>query len=96
MASATSADAAGVHPIIARLEAQVLREYSNVSRNLEEMSTAVQRLSSMQPHILNQVRPLERKLGLVLTLFKGTSRTRAVWALLVKRDEEEGEMDDGQ
>ncbi|KDE04518.1 hypothetical protein MVLG_05084 [Microbotryum lychnidis-dioicae p1A1 Lamole] len=92
MASASIANAAAVHTLVARLEDQVLKEYSNVSHNLDEMSTVLQRLSSMQPYILNQFRPLERKLGLVLTLFKG-----AVWALLVKRDEEDGgEVDDGR
>ena len=35
------------------------------------MSTVVQRLSSVQPHLLSELRPLERKLGLVFTLFKG-------------------------
>ncbi|SGY16940.1 BQ5605_C012g07036 [Microbotryum silenes-dioicae] len=72
MASASIANAAAVHTLVARLEDQVLKEYSNVSHNLDEMSTVLQRLSSMQPYILNQFRPLERKLGLVLTLFKGT------------------------
>ncbi|SCZ93760.1 BZ3500_MvSof-1268-A1-R1_Chr6-3g08867 [Microbotryum saponariae] len=103
MASASIANAAAVHALVARLEDQVLKEYSNVSHNLDEMSTVLQRLSSMQPYMLNQLRPLERKLGLVLTLFKGTCptslvhRSRAVWALLVKRDEEDGgEVDDGR
>lgn len=36
-----------------------------------KMSTAVQRLSAVQPHLLADLRPLERKLGLVFTLFKG-------------------------
>jgi len=36
-----------------------------------QMSTVVQRLSSVQPHLLSELRPLERKLGLVFTLFKG-------------------------
>lgn len=36
-----------------------------------QMSTAVQRLSAVQPHLLADLRPLERKLGLVFTLFKG-------------------------
>jgi hypothetical protein len=36
-----------------------------------QMTAAVQRLSAVQPHLLAELRPLERKFGLVLTLFHG-------------------------
>lgn len=47
----------------------------------------MQRLAAAQPQILSELRPLERKLGLILTLFKGASpplslsrcRTRSPW-----------------
>lgn len=54
------------------------------------MGTTAQQLSLMPPDILAQFTPLERKMGLVLTLFKAS-----VWAVLVQRrtraEEEEHE-----
>ncbi|KAK4053391.1 hypothetical protein OIV83_001555 [Microbotryomycetes sp. JL201] len=69
---------------IARLESQVLHEYAQVSSNLEQIAAVTQSLSGAQPHLLNEVRPLERKLGLVLTLFKAS-----VWSLIRKREDEQ-------
>lgn len=56
---------------------------------LEKMATLVGNLSTSQPEILERLRPVERKLGLVLTLFKAS-----VWAHLVAKEakEEEEEM----
>jgi hypothetical protein len=48
----------------------------------KQMAIAIQKLSAVQPHLLNQVRPLERKLGLVLTLFKGPFLRRVFWGQL--------------
>ncbi|GAA5884148.1 hypothetical protein JCM16303_005940 [Sporobolomyces ruberrimus] len=70
--------------LITKLEQQVLDEYSSIARNLDEMSTAVQRLSAVQPHLLADLRPLERKLGLVFTLFKAS-----VWSILRQREDQE-------
>ena len=35
------------------------------------MASSAQQLSNAQPFLLDKLRPLERKMGLVLTLFKG-------------------------
>ncbi|GAA6021644.1 hypothetical protein JCM11491_001250 [Sporobolomyces phaffii] len=69
--------------LITKLEHQVLDEYSLISRNLDELSTVVQRLSAVQPHLLGELRPLERKLGLVFTLFKAS-----VWSILRQREDQ--------
>lgn len=36
-----------------------------------QIAVVVQRLSAVQPQLLAELRPLEHKLGLILTLFKG-------------------------
>jgi hypothetical protein len=41
-----------------------------IKRN-KQVANTTQRLSLAQPIILENLRPLERKMGLVLTLFKG-------------------------
>ncbi|KAM0787471.1 hypothetical protein ACM66B_003547 [Microbotryomycetes sp. NB124-2] len=69
---------------VAKLESQVLHEYAQLSSHLEQIATVMQSLSSAQPHLLNEVRPLERKLGLVLTLYKAS-----VWSLIRKREDEQ-------
>ncbi|GAA5914677.1 hypothetical protein JCM8208_000410 [Rhodotorula glutinis] len=68
--------------VIHQLELQVLQEYSATARNLDEIAAVVQRLSSAQPQILSELRPLERKLGLILTLFKAS-----VWSVLRQRED---------
>lgn len=68
------------------------------------MAKLSQKLAGSQPYILEQLRPLERKMGLVLTLYQGAvdcavSGRRAlmrgwaasVWAILVQRQEQEDE-----
>ncbi|GAA5917393.1 hypothetical protein JCM6882_000843 [Rhodosporidiobolus microsporus] len=69
---------------IARLERQVLGEYAATARNLDDITATVQRLSSAQPQVLAELRPLERKLGLILTLFKAS-----VWSLLRQREDQQ-------
>jgi hypothetical protein len=69
-----------------------------------QIATTVQRLSAVQPHLLAELRPLERKMGLILTLFKGlfsfvslfrrvqlTKRdgTASVWSLLRQREDQQ-------
>ncbi|GAA5964381.1 hypothetical protein JCM3765_006396 [Sporobolomyces pararoseus] len=70
--------------LITKLEQQVLDEYSLVARNLDEMAAVVQRLSAVQPQLLAELRPLERKLGLVFTLFKAS-----VWSILRQREDQQ-------
>ncbi|GAA6055093.1 hypothetical protein JCM3770_001793 [Rhodotorula araucariae] len=70
--------------VIQRLEHQVLQEYALTARNLDDIAAVVQRLAAAQPQILTELRPLERKLGLILTLFKAS-----VWSLLRQREDQE-------
>ncbi|GAA5904320.1 Dad3p [Sporobolomyces salmoneus] len=70
--------------LITKLEQQVLDEYALISRNLDEMSAVVQRLSAVQPHLLAELRPLERKIGLVFTLLKAS-----VWSILRQREDQQ-------
>ncbi|GAA6001002.1 Dad3p [Rhodotorula paludigena] len=74
---------------IHRLEQQVLHEYASTARSLDDIATVVQRLSAAQPQILAELRPLERKLGLILTLFKAS-----VWSLLRQREDQQLYEDD--
>ncbi|TNY19594.1 hypothetical protein DMC30DRAFT_417727 [Rhodotorula diobovata] len=79
--------------LIQRLEHQVLHEYSITARNLDAIAQVVQRLAAAQPQILSELRPLERKLGLILTLFKGASPplslSPSVWSLLRQREDQQ-------
>ncbi|KAJ8294884.1 DASH complex subunit DAD3 [Rhodotorula toruloides] len=56
---------------------------------LVQVAAIVQRLSSAQPHLLSELRPLEQKLGLILTLFKAS-----VWSLLRQREDQQLQEDD--
>ncbi|GAA5855322.1 hypothetical protein JCM8547_009034 [Rhodosporidiobolus lusitaniae] len=69
--------------VIHRLEQQVLDEYAHLAHNFDEINSVVQRLSGLQPHLLAELRPLERKLGLIYTLYKAS-----VWSLLRQREEQ--------
>jgi hypothetical protein len=44
---------------------------ADMIRKGTQIASTTHKLASIQPHLLNELRPLERKLGLVLTLFKG-------------------------
>ncbi|KAI5481925.1 hypothetical protein MNV49_000202 [Pseudohyphozyma bogoriensis] len=66
------------------LESQVLHEYSRLSSNLDSLARLTAKLSTAQPALLEQLRPLERKLGMVLTLYQAS-----IWAILVQREGEE-------
>ncbi|GAA6062822.1 hypothetical protein JCM10212_002460 [Sporobolomyces blumeae] len=74
-----------------KLEQQVLDEYASIARNLDEMSSVVQRLAAVQPHLLSDLRPLERKLGLVFTLFKAS-----VWSILRQREDQQAYEDEAR
>ncbi|GAA5855890.1 hypothetical protein JCM9279_001159 [Rhodotorula babjevae] len=68
--------------VIHQLELQVLQEYTATARNLDDIAAVLVRLSAAQPQILSELRPLERKLGLILTLFKAS-----VWSVLRQRED---------
>ncbi|KAL8279979.1 hypothetical protein RQP46_007560 [Phenoliferia psychrophenolica] len=71
-------------PVARELQSEVLSEYARMASNLDTMSKLAQQLASAQPPILEQLRPLERKMGLVLTLYQAS-----VWAILVQRQEQD-------
>jgi len=71
-------------PTTALLESQVLHEYRLMASNLDVMAKLTTKLSAAQPAVLEQLRPLERKMGLVLTLYQAS-----IWAVLVQREEED-------
>ncbi|GAA5966426.1 hypothetical protein JCM8115_002874 [Rhodotorula mucilaginosa] len=75
--------------LLSRLEQQVLDQYRLTARNLDEIAAVVQRVSAVQPQLLAELRPLEHKLGLILTLFKAS-----VWALLRQRDQQMLSLDE--
>ncbi|KAH7889539.1 DASH complex subunit Dad3-domain-containing protein [Phlebopus sp. FC_14] len=59
-------------------EAQVLWEYAKLAQHIKDLTARTKDLSE-QPdqHLLARLRLLERKMGLVLTLFKAS-----VWAVI--------------
>ncbi|EGG05568.1 uncharacterized protein MELLADRAFT_87838 [Melampsora larici-populina 98AG31] len=63
-----------------RLESEVLQEYKRLNDILNRMSDTAQDLTTMAPSLLEGFLPLERKMGLVLTLFKAS-----VWSVLVDK-----------
>lgn len=51
-----------------------------------QIATVVQRVSAVQPQLLAELRPLEHKLGLILTLFKGKqTKVPFSWRCLCRR-----------
>ncbi|EFP86226.1 hypothetical protein PGT21_027467 [Puccinia graminis f. sp. tritici] len=66
-----------------KLEAEVLDEYGRMVELLDRMSNSAHELSSLPPYLLEGLLPLERKMGLVLTLFKAS-----VWSVLVQKQRE--------
>lgn len=78
---------------LSKLEAEVLGEYARMSDNLERLTSITNKLASSQPEIMHAIVPLEKKLGMVLTLFKAS-----VWATYVAQEarEEQAEMEEQQ
>ncbi|KNZ61523.1 hypothetical protein VP01_1389g4 [Puccinia sorghi] len=66
-----------------KLEAEVIDEYGRMVELLDRMSNSAHELSSLPPYLLEGLLPLERKMGLVLTLFKAS-----VWSVLVQKQRE--------
>ncbi|RPD66469.1 hypothetical protein L226DRAFT_454740 [Lentinus tigrinus ALCF2SS1-7] len=66
------------HPNLTELEAEVLWQYAKLSQNIKELITETRRVSEAPDEkMLKQLRALEVKMGLVLTLFKAS-----VWAVI--------------
>ncbi|CAL1705632.1 unnamed protein product [Somion occarium] len=66
------------HPNLSDLEAEVLWQYAKLSQNIKELVAETRRLSETPDEsLLKQLRSLEMKMGLVLTLFKAS-----VWAVI--------------
>jgi len=83
-ATATSADSIfetnpyEIHPNLSPLEADVLWEYAKLSQHVKEMTAQTRKLSEAPDEdLLACLRVLERKMGLVLTLFKAS-----VWGVI--------------
>ncbi|KIJ44200.1 hypothetical protein M422DRAFT_168629 [Sphaerobolus stellatus SS14] len=69
------------HPELSKLEADVLWEYAKLAKNVKTLLNRTRELSEAPDQaLLEQLRVLERKLGLVLTLFKAS-----VWAAINDR-----------
>ncbi|KAA1469362.1 DASH complex, subunit Dad3, partial [Dentipellis sp. KUC8613] len=66
------------HPSVSQLEADVLWEYAKLSQHLKDLVAQTRRLSETPDEsMLKRLRVLERKMGLVLTLFKAS-----VWGVV--------------
>jgi len=66
------------HPSLSPLEADVLWEYAKLSQHVKELTAQTRRLSEApDENLLARLRVLERKMGLVLTLFKSS-----VWGVI--------------
>ncbi|KAI0748509.1 DASH complex subunit Dad3-domain-containing protein [Daedaleopsis nitida] len=66
------------HPNLSELEAEVLWQYAKLSQNMKELIAETRRVSEAPDEkLLKQLRALEVKMGLVLTLFKAS-----VWAVI--------------
>ncbi|KAI0707784.1 DASH complex subunit Dad3-domain-containing protein [Earliella scabrosa] len=66
------------HPNLSELEAEVLWQYAKLSQNIKELIAETRRVSEAPDEkMLKQLRALEVKMGLVLTLFKAS-----VWAVI--------------
>ncbi|KZP01708.1 hypothetical protein CALVIDRAFT_594402 [Calocera viscosa TUFC12733] len=76
------------HPALSPLEGEVLWEYAKTARLVRKLSGIAKDLGGRpNEELLSQLRVLERKMGLVLTLFKAS-----VWAVIVEGEEAEQEM----
>ncbi|CAO1636574.1 unnamed protein product [Jaminaea pallidilutea] len=67
-------------------EAQLLGEYHRLAQTLKRILALSSPLSATRPHaqVLDSMRSTERKMGLVITLFKAS-----VWNIMVEQDERE-------
>ncbi|KII88089.1 hypothetical protein PLICRDRAFT_611382 [Plicaturopsis crispa FD-325 SS-3] len=66
------------HPALTQTQADVLWEYAKLSRHINSLTAETRRLSEVPDEgLLARLRVLERKMGLVLTLFKAS-----VWGVI--------------
>ncbi|ETW86152.1 hypothetical protein HETIRDRAFT_248007, partial [Heterobasidion irregulare TC 32-1] len=66
------------HPGLSPIEADVLWEYAKLSQHIKDLVAQTRRLSEAPDEsMLKRLRVLERKMGLVLTLFKAS-----VWGVV--------------
>ncbi|PAV23826.1 dash complex subunit dad3 [Pyrrhoderma noxium] len=66
------------HPALSTLEADVLWEYAKLSQHVKILVSKTRQLSDVpDKRLLNELRVLETKMGLVLTLFKAS-----VWGVI--------------
>lgn len=67
-------------------EAHLLGEYYRLSQTLKRIIAISSTLSDTKPHaqVLEALRLTERKMGLVITLFKAS-----VWSIMMEQDEKE-------
>jgi DASH complex subunit DAD3 len=66
------------HPNLAVTEAEVLWEYAKLAQHVKEATTMTRNLSEApDKKLLTRLRVLEKKMGLVMTLFKAS-----VWGVI--------------
>ncbi|KAG1756324.1 DASH complex subunit Dad3-domain-containing protein [Suillus paluster] len=66
------------HPSLTALEADVLWEYAKLSQHVKDLTVTTKQLSEgPDENLIARLRVLERKMGLVLTLFKAS-----VWGVI--------------
>lgn len=66
------------HPSLTALEANVLWEYAKLSQHVKDLTVTTRQLSEgPDENLIARLRVLERKMGLVLTLFKAS-----VWGVI--------------
>ncbi|KAI0006148.1 DASH complex subunit Dad3-domain-containing protein [Russula compacta] len=66
------------HPSLTQVEADVLWEYAKLNQHIKDLITQTRSLSEIPDEtMLKRLRILERKMGLVLTLFKAS-----VWGVV--------------
>ncbi|BFZ63360.1 hypothetical protein YB2330_004482 [Saitoella coloradoensis] len=79
------------HPPLSPLESALLSEYTSLSQNLTQLNTTIASLANTPTaQILDELRSLERKTGLVFTLFKAS-----VYAIVMQNEEMAGAEGEG-
>ncbi|PWN26621.1 hypothetical protein BDZ90DRAFT_261423 [Jaminaea rosea] len=72
------------HRLLTPSQSHLLGEYHRLSTTLRRILSTSAQLSATRPHaqVLDELRETERKMGLVITLFKAS-----VWSIVVEQDE---------
>ncbi|EIM23649.1 hypothetical protein E3Q22_01939 [Wallemia mellicola] len=67
------------------LETQVLQEYSSIAQTMKRFNQVCKELShNPNEQLLQQLRQLEQKMGLVLTLYKAS-----VWSVIMDEQQQQ-------